>query len=165
MIMSYLRELIKMNDVQSDRIKKVVPIVSDIPMLITRKNEKSDHRESMEMGLEEKEIELLHREKEKYQRLYSGLYEDWKDGIITEDEYYSFRRIYENEIASIKETIEKQEKHLHRSSGTINILEYRNLLNNPNRMLFLSFLEQVEVNEIPESRTLGINVKYNFCLL
>jgi DNA invertase Pin-like site-specific DNA recombinase len=165
MVMSCLRKLIKINDVQLERIEELVPVASDTPMLMASHDEKSVCRESVEKGLEEKEIELLWREKEKYQMLRSGLYEDWKEGIITEEEYYSFRSIYEEEISSIQETINKQENMMRMSSVSPNFPEQNGILNEPNRLFFLSFIERVEVREIPEMERLLTEVQFKFILL
>lgn len=71
--------------------------------------------EQMEVGFEEVlrfdlEIERLHKEQEKYLLLGTGLYEDLKNGILTEEDFCTFRRIYEEQYEKTQETIEKQEQ-------------------------------------------------------
>jgi DNA invertase Pin-like site-specific DNA recombinase len=146
-------------------------------MGVHTENEKADRPASRGMGMNieyeesglpesacEEEMKLLCREKEKFQLLRSGLYEDWKDGVITEEEYYSFRSIYEKEIASLQETIEKQENLLHKRNTSTDIPEQRDFPSEPNRLLFLSFLEQVKLWEIPECRRPAVDIKFNFRL-
>jgi DNA invertase Pin-like site-specific DNA recombinase len=165
MVMSCLRKLIKLNDVQFERIEELVPMASDTLISMASHEEKSTHIESEEKGLEEKEIELLRREKEKYQMLRSGLYEDWKEGIITEEEYYSFRSIYEKEIVSIQETIKKQVNMMYRSSIPSNTSKRCSLIYEPSRLLLLSLTEQIKIWEIQEKRLFVADIKFKFSLL
>jgi DNA invertase Pin-like site-specific DNA recombinase len=180
-IMECLRPLLYINEVitkaLSDRFAYVPNEQNKIESSLISLIEKGDHQASrgMSMHMEyegygltesacEEEMQLLCREKEKFQLLRSGLYEDWKDGVITEEEYYSFRSIYETEIATLQETIEKQENLLHRRNASEDILEQRDFPAEPNRLLFLSFLEQVKLWEIPECRRPAVDIKFNFCL-
>ena len=60
--------------------------------------------ETMEVQFDEvaafdKEIRKLHQEQEKYVSLRSGLYEDLKQGIITEEDFRDFRQIYEKTVS------------------------------------------------------------------
>ena len=72
------------------------------------------HIQQMEVNFEEverfdKEIMRLHAEEEKYLSLRSGLYEDLKAGIITQEDFKNFRSIYEEQYARTQEAIRKQE--------------------------------------------------------
>ena len=71
--------------------------------------------EGMEMDFGElsrydQEIARLRGEEQKYLALRSGLYEDMKAGIITQEDFYSFRSIYEEQYARIQDAIGKQEE-------------------------------------------------------
>ncbi len=71
--------------------------------------------EGMEMDFGElsrydQEIARLRGEEQKYLALRSGLYEDMKAGIITQEDFYSFRGIYEEQYARIQDAIGKQEE-------------------------------------------------------
>jgi DNA invertase Pin-like site-specific DNA recombinase len=155
MIMGCLGKLLKIFDVSSEEqnVLKEMDVMDQV-------QEKIDLSESTCQG----EIKLLHREKEKYQILHSGLYEDWMEGVITEDEYYSFQGIYEKEIVSIQETIDKQEYLQRRRRLSSNRQEPSNIPTEPNRILFLSFLDQVKVSEMWDNRRLALEIKYRFRL-
>ncbi len=71
--------------------------------------------ETMEVQFDEvaafdKEIRKLHQEQEKYVSLRSGLYEDLKQGIITEEDFRDFRQIYETQYQAAEEAIRQQEE-------------------------------------------------------
>lgn len=71
--------------------------------------------ETMEVQFDEvaafdKEIRKLHQEQEKYVSLRAGLYEDLKQGIITEEDFRDFRQIYEKQYEAAEESIRQQEK-------------------------------------------------------
>ena len=72
------------------------------------------HIQRMEVNFEEverfdREIMRLHAEEQKYLSLRSGLYEDLKTGIITQEDFKNFRSIYEEQYARTQEAIRKQE--------------------------------------------------------
>ena len=71
--------------------------------------------ETMEVQFDEvaafdKEIRKLHQEQEKYVSLRSGLYEDLRQGIITEEDFRDFREIYETQYQAAEEAIRQQEE-------------------------------------------------------
>ena len=71
--------------------------------------------ETMEVQFDEvaafdKEIRKLHQEQEKYVSLRSGLYEDLKQGIITEEDFRDFRQIYEKQYQAAEDAIRQQEE-------------------------------------------------------
>ena len=51
-----------------------------------------------------------HQEQEKYVSLRSGLYEDLKQGIITEEDFRDFRQIYEKQYQAAEDAIRQQEE-------------------------------------------------------
>lgn len=70
--------------------------------------------EDMEVHFDEvvafdKEIEKLRKEQEKYMSLRTGLYEDLKQGIITEEDFKDFRQIYERQYQETEDAIRQQE--------------------------------------------------------
>lgn len=72
----------------------------------------------------ENEISRMHKEQEKYLSLREGLYEDLKKGMITEDDFKNFSRIYERRGREIQKTGQRQEetvKRLFRSGVTAGI--------------------------------------------
>ena len=56
------------------------------------------------------EIERQKRERKKYQSLSAGLYEDFRRGILTEEEYKEFGEIYRAQYQAAGEAIECQEQ-------------------------------------------------------
>ena len=56
-----------------------------------------------------REIQKLHKEQEKYMSLCAGLYEDLKQGIITEEDFRDFRQIYEKQRQAAEDAIRQQE--------------------------------------------------------
>lgn len=72
------------------------------------------HLEQMEINLEEvdsfdREIESLHKEQDKYLLFRSGLYEDLKSHIISEEDYKSFREIFEKRYRELEQAVKNQE--------------------------------------------------------
>ena len=63
-----------------------------------------------EVAAFDKEIRKLHQEQEKYVSLRSGLYEDLKQGIITEEDFKDFRQIYETQYQAAEAAIRQQEE-------------------------------------------------------
>ncbi len=63
-----------------------------------------------EVAVFDKEIQKLHQEQEKYVSLRSGLYEDLKQGIITEEDFRDFRQIYETQYQAAEAAIRQQEE-------------------------------------------------------
>lgn len=67
----------------------------------------------LEVGFEDvvkfdQELKRLYKEQERYVSLRAGLYEDWKKGILTEEDFKNFRQIYDERHQGIQEAIEKQ---------------------------------------------------------
>ena len=60
----------------------------------------------------DKEIVDLKAEQEKYKKLRAALYEDYKKGIIAEDDFKTFSAIYEEKYAAIEADLEKQMENL-----------------------------------------------------
>lgn len=62
----------------------------------------------------DREIRRLRQEQEKYVSLRIGLYEDLKQGIITEEDFRDFRQIYEMQYQAAEDAISQQEEALRR---------------------------------------------------
>ena len=65
-----------------------------------------------EVAAFDKEIRKLYQEQEKYVSLRRGLYEDLKQGIITEEDFRNFRQIYETQYQAAEAAIGQQEEAL-----------------------------------------------------
>ena len=71
--------------------------------------------EQLEVSLDEvaaydKESERLRKEQDKYAALRLGLYEDFKQGILTKEEFQKFKEIYAEQSAKTEELIKQQEQ-------------------------------------------------------
>ena len=60
----------------------------------------------------DKEIVDLKAEQEKYKKLRAALYEDYKKGIISEEDFKTFSAIYEEKYSGIESDLEKQMENL-----------------------------------------------------
>ena len=115
--------------------------------------------DEMEIPFEEvaafdREIQKLHNEQEKYMSLRTGLYEDLKQGIITEEDFRDFRQIYETQYQAAEEAIRQQEEairnlfkagvsagaNLEKIKATLNITEM-------SRDVLVSFVSRIFVYE------------------
>ncbi len=102
----------------------------------------------------DKGIVRLRGEEEKYRSLRSGLYEDLKAGIITQEDFYSFRDIYDEQHARIQEAIRKQEETiriLFKSgvSGSVRLEKFKEelKLTELNREVLVTFMDRILVYE------------------
>lgn len=62
-----------------------------------------------EMAAFDREIQRLRKEQGKYMSLRTGLYEDLKKGIITEEDFRDFRQIFETQYQAAEDAITQQE--------------------------------------------------------
>ena len=60
----------------------------------------------------DRELQKLRREQEKYMSLRTGLYEDLKQGVITEEDFKDFRQIYEEQYRETEDAVRRQEETL-----------------------------------------------------
>lgn len=60
----------------------------------------------------DQEIVNLKAEQEKYRKLRATLYEDYKKGIISEDDFKTFSEIYEEKYSAIQKDLDKQMENL-----------------------------------------------------
>lgn len=112
----------------------------------------------------EKEIKKLHREQEKYQSLRAGLYEDWKNSIITEEDFRTFGKIYEKQHNELQQAIRKQErmvKELFKSGAAAGVkLEHMKKslqIAELDRMTLLTFVNRIFVYE---DKRIYLEVRY-----
>lgn len=107
-----------------------------------------------EIGRFKKGAERLCLEQEKYVALQAGLYEDWKAGILTKEDFESFRAIYEAHCHRIREMLRKQEAALgeiFKNSVTAGIrldgFRSRLTIDTCSRQALLAFIERIDVYE------------------
>jgi DNA invertase Pin-like site-specific DNA recombinase len=157
---------------QSDMLRKEAVVISESEVI--RKETallcegdvlREEAAVSWEGDVLREEIALLYEEREKLQMLCSGLYGDWKEGILTEDEYFSFKAIYEKQRKEIQEMIDKQEKHLEKREGLDKAKETEDrdgFLFNRKRLWYVSFIEKIEIGE-KEDKVREICITFRFC--
>ncbi len=102
----------------------------------------------------EGELVRLRKEQKQYLSLRSGLYEDLKGGVITREDFQTFRRLYETKYRTAEDKIKKQEAALHRllaareTKGTeLKHLKEELTLEALDRSVLISFIECVRVYE------------------
>jgi len=102
----------------------------------------------------ERELLQLKSEQEQYISLQSGLYEDWKKGIITKEDFLDFKKIYEEKFVHLQKMIEQQDKTIKerfRAKVALGIqlerfkevLEFTEL----NREILITFVQRIFVYE------------------
>lgn len=117
------------------------------------------HLEQMEVNFEEvvsfdKEIERLHKEQDKYLSLRAGLYEDLKNNIITEEDFKSFREIYEKRYQELQQSVSNQEETIKKlfQSGVWAGIQLERMktdmqITELDRMTLVSFVKRILVYE------------------
>ena len=115
--------------------------------------------ENMEVDFKEvvsfnKEIERLHKEQDKYMYLRSDLYEDMKSGIITEEDFKNFSRIYEERYQELQQSVCNQEETINKlfqsaDSAGINPerLKASMQVNELDRRTLISFVKRILIYE------------------
>ena len=107
-----------------------------------------------EVATFEKEIQRLRREQDNYRTLRTGLYEDFKKQVITEEDFRTFGTIYEKRYRELEKAAVCQEealKQLFRSGITAGI--YLERMKNAmqvtdlDRVTLLSFVKRIRVYE------------------
>ena len=102
----------------------------------------------------DKRQEYTKKSKAKFELLKSALYQDLKEGIISEEEFYGMREFYTNRIVESELILEKQNKEILRlyqkSLGNKNFLsdikKYRNI-SNLERGLLVRLVDKIYVLE------------------
>ena len=98
--------------IRSDYLEKVVlesinmqiDLVIEMEKMINKIN-KSEKRNLCNNNLE-RMIDAKEKELEKYKKLKKSVYEDWKLGDISREEYIEYKTSYENQISNIEDNIE-----------------------------------------------------------
>ena len=98
------------------------------------------------------EIVDLKAEQEKYRKLRAALYEDYKKGIISEEDFRTFSAIYEEKHAAIESDLEKQMENLknlfkHGLEAGMKLEEYKDVLQveELNRTTLVHLVEKIFV--------------------
>ncbi len=105
-------------------------------------------------GLLQQEIARLAGVQEKYLALKSSLYEDWRDGVITQEDFYAFGQIFGEKYDQAGKAIAAQ-KELMRSclkSGAASDIELERFRENMqltelNRDVLMTFVRRIDIYE------------------
>lgn len=108
----------------------------------------------------------LKEEQQKYLELKSHLYKDWKEGILSKQEYFDLKKIYEEKYMEIQKMMEQQQKSIQECSHKKELLDtklkkMKNLeelnkieeikkmieLEKINRSMLIHFIERITVYE------------------
>lgn len=89
-------------------VQKQIEVLLDKEKVLARINQMDV--EFGEITRFDQEIAKLTEEQGKYMRLRSSLYEDLKSGLLSKEDFLSFKSIYEEECQKTQEAIEKQEQ-------------------------------------------------------
>ena len=141
-------------------LKRVIfwVIRTQVALLIDENRQMQD-LQTKEMNLEdvvgfEREMTRLRGEQEKYQKLRAGLYEDWKAGIITQEDFQNFSVIYEKQYIELEQALAKQEELVKKlvSNGMqsdVRLERLKETMQIPmlDRDVLLAFVERIEIYE------------------
>lgn len=96
----------------------------------------------------------LKEEQQKYLELKSHLYKDWKEGILSEQEYFDLKKIYEEKYMEIQKMMEQQQKSIQECSHKKELLDTKlkkmkkmENLEELNRSMLIHFIERITVYE------------------
>ncbi len=102
----------------------------------------------------DREVAKLREDQDKYLKLRTGLYEDLQSGIINEDDFHTFRKIYEEHQKNTQIAIEKQEqtiKELFKTgiSAGVKLEKFKEALTvtGCSRELLMSFVSTIHIYE------------------
>lgn len=100
---------------ETDLKNIILQIIRLQVILFIDENRQMQYLQTTERNFEEaaefeRELMFLRGEQEKYRTLQSGLYEDWKKGILTQEEFQNFSVIYETQYREREQALVKQEK-------------------------------------------------------
>lgn len=127
--------------------------------VFTDRERLSAHMEGMEVkfeevGLLERETARLAKVQEQCLSLQSSLYEDLKKGVITKEDFYTFRSIYEEKYAQAGRAIAGQQELIRRSleSGAASGVELERFkgaqsLTELNRDVLVTFVRRIDIYE------------------
>ena len=97
---------------------------------------------------------LTKKKVEKLNNLKRGLYEDWKNGYITKEEYVEYKQKYEQDIEKIKEIManldkqkEKQEEVTNGNSQWIEKFKTHKNITKLDRDIIIELINYIEVHE------------------
>lgn len=101
-----------------------------------------------------RECSRLKKEQQKYLKLKDSLYQDWKEGILSKDDFLDLKKIYKEKYAGLQKMIEQQEKRVQEllytsliSDAQLEELKTVAALIEINREVLIHFIERIVVYE------------------
>ena len=144
---------------ETDLKRVILQIIRLQAALLIDENRQMQYLRTREMHLEdavgfEQEMIRLRGERENYQKLRAGLYEDWKAGMITQADFQKFSAIYEKQHLETGWAIAKQEELVKKlfyervhSNVRLERLKETMQITTLDREALLAFVERIEVYE------------------
>ncbi len=112
---------------------------------------KVDMQQIESMG---RECSRLKKEQEKYVELKAHLYQDWKEGILSREDFLDLKKIYKEKYAGLQKMIEQQEKRIQElvyisfiANEQLKELKTELSLIQINREILIRFIERIIVYE------------------
>ncbi len=146
------------NIVMSD-LKAIIKSVENLPEIIKKQN--FDRTKTKKKT--EKELEKLRSEAERIKRLKKSLYEDYKDMLLSRDDFLAYREDYEKKEIFLLKQVKALEKC--QDEDTVNVFENVWL----RRLLELKDIEKLDreiivemIDEIVVYENRTIKIRYNF---
>jgi len=149
------RHSIKQEDLKAAVLEMIRHYISSLGKYETLSEKIKEMEVSYEMFKQiDKRQEQTKKSKAKFELLKSSLYQDLKEGLITEEEFYDMREFYTNRIVESELILEKQDKEITRlykkSLGNQNFLleikKYKNI-NTLERGLLVRLVDKIYVLE------------------
>ena len=102
----------------------------------------------------DRECSRLKTEQEKYLVLKEGVYRDWKEGILSKEDFLDLKKIYKEKYEGLQEMIQQQEKRMQelfcrreRTDAQFKKLKTPAALIQINREVLIYFIERIIVYE------------------
>lgn len=152
----YLEELVL------ESIKLQIKLATEMEVLINKIN-KSEKRNIYNNNIE-RMIKAKMNDLEKNKKLKKSLYEDWKLGDITREEYLEYKNSYEKEITTIEDNIkcleEEKEKYKEQVLGDNNWIENLKTKKNITKLTREIVIELIDCIYVHEGGDITIKFKF-----
>ncbi len=135
-----------------ESIKLQIDLALEMEKMIQKIN-KSPTRNLYNANIE-KLIQSKNNELEKTKKLKKAAYEDWKLGIITQEEYFEYKTTYEQNIVNIEENIKnlqeekkKYEEQVLGDNSWIDVLKEKRNITNLTRDIIIELIDCIYIHE------------------
>lgn len=148
------------HSIKEERLKEVIAVCLKVQALIMVDNANVFHAvkewkvDMQQMEGMDRECSRLKTEQEKYLVLKEGLYRDWKEGILSKEDFLDLKKIYKEKYEGLQEMIQQQEKRMQelfcrreRTDAQFKKLKTPAALIQINREVLIHFIERIIVYE------------------